>query len=59
MSELPRQNPLGLSIYTFTNERQEGKTGLFLGWVPGDGGGLEQRVNEDKRWMYFVFICKK
>jgi hypothetical protein len=30
MSEMPRQNPLGLSMYTFkTNEGQEDKIGLF------------------------------
>jgi hypothetical protein len=31
MSEMLRQNPFGLSIYTEKNEGQEGKTGLFWG----------------------------
>jgi hypothetical protein len=33
MSEMPRWNALGLSIYTFKNEGQEGKADPFWGRV--------------------------
>jgi hypothetical protein len=36
---MPRQNPLGLSIYTFLkNEGHNGKTYLFQEWVSVGGG---------------------
>jgi hypothetical protein len=39
MSEMPGQNPLGLSMYTLKkNEGQEGKAGVFWRWVPVGGG---------------------
>jgi hypothetical protein len=28
------------------NDGREGKTGLFLSWVPVEGGGHKERVNE-------------
>jgi hypothetical protein len=35
--EVPRWNPLGLSIYAYKNERQTGKVDLFQGWVSVEG----------------------
>jgi hypothetical protein len=46
MSEMPGQNPLGLSMYTLKkNEGQEGKAGVFWRWVPVGGEGHKIRVN--------------
>jgi hypothetical protein len=46
MSEMPRQNPLGLSVYTSKNEGQVIKTGLFQGWVPLRVDGHKESMNE-------------
>jgi hypothetical protein len=48
MFEMPRQNPLGLSIYTFffKNEGQEGKQFFSGGGYLWEGGRHKRRVNE-------------
>jgi hypothetical protein len=41
-ADVPRQNPLGPSIYILKNEGQEGKTGLFWEWVSVEGVGIRK-----------------
>jgi hypothetical protein len=43
-----------------TNEGQEGRAGLFWGWIPVGGGRHKERVNEDEcGWLYFVCLYEK
>jgi hypothetical protein len=59
MCEMPRWNPLEQSVYTSTNENQEGKTGPVWGWILLGGINREdkQRVKEGKYGACTLYMC--
>jgi hypothetical protein len=59
ISEMPSQNPLGLSIHLKKNEGQEGKIGLFQGWVPGVGRWAQGKGEWGEYGGCFLHPCMK
>jgi hypothetical protein len=58
MSEMPRWNSLGLSVYDLKNGQEE-KTGPFWEWVPESGEGVKKGRKEGKYGRCVLYSCMK
>jgi hypothetical protein len=59
MSEMPRQNPLGLSIFTLKKKKdRRAKQVVCRGGSYWEGGGPKERVNESEygRCIFYSYM---